>query len=287
MEKKHYRCLYPGTCKVKQSGFSRPADLERHYMRVHADANRWDSFPCDYAKCPRSNKSFTRKDHYRDHLRDFHREDIGCAKGQNKGMDKQRWEAKHKRWLEERKISHQHWRCAKCLVKNYVYQVGWECSSCRMSCEDERIKTRERLVGEKSSLEAGESEESASTSHQNCNACNGNAWIEDVNRAWVACPMHPYQDFSVFGGYPGIQDTPIGIGDKIIAPHQELSANPNTHMLPDTLDKQSGQQNETAIKDGQDRNEAAKPHRLRRKPQIPQQVWTSIRTAFRNKSNFE
>jgi len=269
MEKKHYPCQYPGTCKVT---FGRPADLERHYMRVHTDANRKDSFPCDYAKCPRSrsNASFTRKDHYRDHLRDFHKEDIGCAKGQNKGKDRRQWEAKQKRWLEERNISHQHWRCASCLVKNYFYQVGWECSSCGKTCEGERISARWRIVGEKSSLEAGKSEESASTSHQNCNvckgksnlsgswpptcqasaphqdfnayedfsasqncnACNGNAWIEDVNRAWVACPMHPYQDFSVFGGTPWIQDTPIGIGDKIIAPHQGLSANPNTHMLP-------------------------------------------------------
>jgi hypothetical protein len=322
MEKKRYPCQYPGTCKAT---FGRPADLGRHYMWVHAAANRKDSFPCDYAKCPRSrsNASFTRKDHYRDHLRDFHKEDIGCAKGQNKGKDRRQWEAKQKRWLEERNISHQHWRCACCLVKNYFYQVGWECSSCGRTCEGERISARWRIVGEKSSLEAGKSEESASTSHQNCNvckgksnlsgswpptcqasaphqdfnayedfsasqncnACNGNAWIEDVNRAWVACPMHSYQDFSVFGGTPWIQDTPIGIGDKIIAPHQDFQ--PTQTPICYRLDKQSGQQNETAIKDGQVRNEAAKPHRLHRKLQIPQQVLTSIRTAFRKKSNFE
>lgn len=167
MEERHYPCLYPGTCKSKLKPFRRPADLERHYMCVHADANRVDSLPCDYANCTRSKKPFTRRDHYRDHLRYSHKEDIGQAKGKRT----RQWEANRKRWLEERNVSYEHWRCSRCLVRNCSYQSGWKCWSCQMKCEFERIKARERLFRESSSLEAGENEESASTSHGKCNAC--------------------------------------------------------------------------------------------------------------------
>lgn len=75
-----------------------------------------------------------------------------------------------------------------------------------------------------------------------------------MDRAWMgvaARPMPPYPDFGVFGGTPWTQDTPIEIEDEIIAPNPDISASPKAQILLDTLDKQSGQQNETAIKDGQ------------------------------------
>jgi hypothetical protein len=113
---------------------------------VHADEK--DLFPCDYTKCPRSQDSFSRRDHYRDHLRDFHKEDIGCAKGEksSRDKDKQEWQKAQKAWLAERVVSNKHWRCAKCLVNNNVIQVGWDCASCKNPCEEDRIRTRQRLT---------------------------------------------------------------------------------------------------------------------------------------------
>ncbi|KAE9376597.1 hypothetical protein N431DRAFT_367711, partial [Stipitochalara longipes BDJ] len=136
-----FPCQYPG-CRAKQNPFSRSVDLQRHYTNVHAD--RRNPYICDYANCRRSIKSFRGKNHYRDHLRYFHKEDIGCARSKEM-EDKLKSKAKQEGCLEERNVSHKHWRCAKCLVKNSVDQVGWECPSCRMRCEEERIKARERL----------------------------------------------------------------------------------------------------------------------------------------------
>jgi hypothetical protein len=76
--------LYPWGCLGKQTIFSRPADLERHYKNVHAPQDEKDRFPCGYPKCKRATSTFTRKDHYRDHLRDSHKEDIVLAKDDKK-----------------------------------------------------------------------------------------------------------------------------------------------------------------------------------------------------------
>jgi hypothetical protein len=206
VEKNHYPCQYPGTCNAKPP-FRRPADLNRHYMRLHAHPDYRDSFPCDYEKCPRSKDPFTRKDFYRDHLRDFHKEYIGCAKRQNK-EDKRQWVAKQKRWLEERKVSPHYWRCTGCLVKNCIHQVGWECSPCRKPCEDGRIKARERLVGGKSDLRAGESEASTTMSHQNCNVCKGKS---NLSSSWATRPMRhtsaPYQDLNDYEDFGSSQNS--------------------------------------------------------------------------------
>ncbi|KAN0098420.1 hypothetical protein V8E51_014083, partial [Hyaloscypha variabilis] len=139
-QKGQFPCQYPGTCNSKQTVFSRPADLERHYKNVHATEK--DSFPCDYPKCPRSQDPFHRKDYYRDHLRDLHKEDIGSAKTRRSSKDKRTWQQAQKIWLSERNISLKYWRCAKCLVRNPVKQ-GWDCSSCKTPCEEERVRIRQ------------------------------------------------------------------------------------------------------------------------------------------------
>ncbi|KUJ10164.1 uncharacterized protein LY89DRAFT_787791 [Mollisia scopiformis] len=74
-----YRCVYPFDCTGKQTVFTRPADLERHYKNVHSTQGP-NQFRCDYSTCGRRSQPFTRKDHYRDHLRDYHKEDVGSAK---------------------------------------------------------------------------------------------------------------------------------------------------------------------------------------------------------------
>ncbi|KAF8847372.1 hypothetical protein BDZ45DRAFT_811630 [Acephala macrosclerotiorum] len=49
------------------------ADLERHYKHANTFAK-----PSNHSTLHKENNA--NKDHYRDHLRDYHKEDIGCAK---------------------------------------------------------------------------------------------------------------------------------------------------------------------------------------------------------------
>ena len=56
-------------------GFIRSADLERHYKVAHMKIERKPIFR-DYMKFPRHKNPFSRRDHFRVHLRDYHREDF-------------------------------------------------------------------------------------------------------------------------------------------------------------------------------------------------------------------
>jgi hypothetical protein len=171
--------------------FSRPADLERHYKNVHASSPEKVSFPCDYSKCERALIPFTRKDHYRDHLRDFHMEDIGSAKGEKK-MDRKKWLAAQKIWVAERKISAKHWRCAKCLIKHYIAYDGWECEPCKTTCEQDRINARQKLAPKTEIMEEmgtdvqyNKTSTSSITGYNGCDTCQS-GWILH-GRKWVAC----------------------------------------------------------------------------------------------------
>ncbi|KAE9366503.1 hypothetical protein N431DRAFT_284563, partial [Stipitochalara longipes BDJ] len=193
--KGQFPCMYPG-CNGKQTVFSRPADLERHYKNVHADDK--ETLPCDYLNCPRSNMQgspFTRKDHYRDHLRDYHKEDIGSPKAPkypaNNSRNNSKWHAAQKKWLAGRRIDPKNWRCGACLGKNDVAQVGWACPSCRRPCEEERIKTRGGFNKEKSDNHASETREHLTASHtdRDCKTCNGAESLDvDEYGAAIPCP---------------------------------------------------------------------------------------------------
>ncbi|KAG6076127.1 hypothetical protein E4U15_005302 [Claviceps sp. LM218 group G6] len=80
-------CLYPG-CNSKP--FKRRADLDRHYKHRHAAEDQKASFNCDYPHCNRRKNSFHRLDHFRDHLREFHKENI-----------QKRGSKVDEKWLEE------------------------------------------------------------------------------------------------------------------------------------------------------------------------------------------
>lgn len=185
IERNRFPCQYPGPCPGKQSVFGRPADLERHYKNVHADAR--DTFPCDYSKCPRHQEAFMRKDHYRDHLKDFHKEDISSAKGDKKTTNDN--------WWKERNISAKSWRCARCLVKNVVAKVGWECSKCHIPCEEERIKAREKLPLEEANKMAMDSTETkiqdgsslTYPEYASCIVCGGAVWCQNSFGDWEEC----------------------------------------------------------------------------------------------------
>ncbi|KAK4195005.1 hypothetical protein QBC40DRAFT_317603 [Triangularia verruculosa] len=132
-EKQTYPCLVPGCI---QKAFSRSADLDRHYKQVHVEEDKKVKFICDYRKCSRHESPFYRQDHFRDHLRDFHKEDL---LRRSKKEDKKWWEGRaphavFKGW----------WRCNRCLVRRVDVRVeGWTCPGCGNPCESERVRVRE------------------------------------------------------------------------------------------------------------------------------------------------
>lgn len=124
-----YPCLSPG-CHAKP--FKRYADLRRHYDQVHLDSSSRESYPCDYPKCARWSEPFGRLDHFRDHLREYHQEDI-CKRG-SQVDDK---------WLRSRKVSSRWWRCTKCLTRVDVSKASdCICPRCKIPCEDKRKRIR-------------------------------------------------------------------------------------------------------------------------------------------------
>jgi len=100
-------------CNYCDSPFRNQGDLTRHINSVHKE---FMSFQCDYPKCGRSQNPFKRKDHYRGHLRDYHKEVIGGAED------------------GERHI--QRWRCEKCLGRRG--SQSQDCSSCGKAAKAQR-----------------------------------------------------------------------------------------------------------------------------------------------------
>jgi hypothetical protein len=103
----------------------------RHYAHVHSRDQ--EEIKCDYHNCTRTTDPFTRKDHYRDHLRDFHKEDMPRPNKGRKSPNQQIWK-------DERRISSRWWRCPKCLERRSVRDYGWKC--CGFECEEGRQQAR-------------------------------------------------------------------------------------------------------------------------------------------------
>lgn len=124
--------------KCSESGcgrcFSRQADLQRHYDHVHPgpDAGR-KGHACDYPKCARQFAPFRRKDHFRDHLREFHKEDLLRRGGQEPPE-----------WFNDRNINLGVWRCGRCLRRNSLDKRGYTCHKCKVDCEPARVSHRQK-----------------------------------------------------------------------------------------------------------------------------------------------
>ncbi|CZS87883.1 uncharacterized protein RCO7_00864 [Rhynchosporium graminicola] len=151
-QKGFVQCAWPGECARGSKPFTRSADLARHMQNVHGPQEGRNKFCCSYKTCINDRhldkNAFSRKDHYRDHLRDYHNEDIGAAKGfKDAKNDKQKyaWAKAQKIWLTSRNISANHWRCARCLTKKWVSKHGWSCDECKLPCEQDRIEARMKL----------------------------------------------------------------------------------------------------------------------------------------------
>lgn len=184
IQKGLYPCQFPGCQTMKPAKpFNRPADLERHYRNVHASADQKERFECDYPKCDRASDPFTRKDHYRDHLRDYHKEDLGHAK-RAKNEDRKRWERAQEDWLAERNISPNWWRCVKCLTRARVDVDGWECNKCNGACEPERAQRRQLKREDAVTYSYDSVTYPFETS---CLTCNGAVWMDSGHGNLVAC----------------------------------------------------------------------------------------------------
>ncbi|KAL1842218.1 hypothetical protein VTJ49DRAFT_5830 [Mycothermus thermophilus] len=145
-EKAKYRCKFTGCGR----GASRQADLERHYATVHfavfgsdgPDALPTDKkkrkYVCDYKMCARHTEPFLRQDHFRDHLRFFHKEDIPRRGARDEGDE----------WWETRApcaVSKGWWRCSKCLRRVTMKKHGFTCPDCGRTCERQRQEYRVKL----------------------------------------------------------------------------------------------------------------------------------------------
>lgn len=184
-----HRCMYPGGCLGKQTTFSRPADLERHYQNFHGDEDMKKKFYCDFTKCTRHHDAFTRKDHYRDHLRDFHQEDLGTARGMNSRSkkSKEEYERIQAQWLQTRKIFPHYWRCSKCLDRITVAKSGWKCARCQTTCETDRIESRRIITPKTEAVDAMGMDMNYTTSAASyCAYCNGSSYAA-VGGQWVPC----------------------------------------------------------------------------------------------------
>jgi DNA-directed RNA polymerase subunit RPC12/RpoP len=91
------------------------------------------AFFCDHPKCLRATRSFSRLDHYRGHLRDFHKEDI----------EKSRHCKVDARWYATRRVTKSWWRCARCLRRVVVKTQGYECPECKTACSEFRQESRQ------------------------------------------------------------------------------------------------------------------------------------------------
>ncbi|RSL56953.1 hypothetical protein CEP54_008514 [Fusarium duplospermum] len=120
----NHHCLHPG-CTAKP--FRRAADLQRHYKHTHSPDSNKDAYYCDYPRCTRAQEPFRRRDHFRDHLREYHREDI-----------QKRGEVVNDEGQEDRRSASGWWRCPRCLIRVSFSQSGSECPKCKGSCEPKR-----------------------------------------------------------------------------------------------------------------------------------------------------
>ncbi|KAF3760837.1 hypothetical protein M406DRAFT_353568 [Cryphonectria parasitica EP155] len=145
--KDQYQCLNQG-CEAEP--FSRHADLVRHYRHVHAPKSQLKQYYCDYKSCRRSKTRqspsardedqvipFTRKDHYKAHLRDFHLEALPKRSAKDDPD-----------WATEKQLKRTWWRCVRCLKRNWLLEGSpkYVCN-CGTELDPEIQNERRRLFG--------------------------------------------------------------------------------------------------------------------------------------------
>ncbi|KAG4438263.1 hypothetical protein IFR05_006245 [Cadophora sp. M221] len=197
-------CCWPECTRT--DAFARPADLARHYQNVHSSSKDKNVFRCPYRPCAngrdQDGNHFTRKDHLRNHLRDYHVEDIGFYKGPKMPRTEEemtKWRTEEKKWLASRRIDAKWWTCAKCLERRWVKVDGWDCPSCRVPCATERKEARLRISKPADDMEEYDQEGTPTFSDigtpssdysqmgTRCFLCNGLEWVDSCYGEWEPC----------------------------------------------------------------------------------------------------
>lgn len=159
-------------CEVigcKATPFTRHYDLERHFKSRHSAKGFVN---CDYTKCP--HKAALRKDHCREHYREYHNEDLikrGDSNAQGFLFNKSDYMQPN--W----------WRCSRCLHRVSIKKYAFKCGKCKTDCERERVAWRMENPPKSQTARSG--------SISNCGKCE-NMWLPDDSdpseELWVSCP---------------------------------------------------------------------------------------------------
>jgi len=104
---------------------------------VHLKDEQKTKYLCDHKKCPRHTNPFFRQDHFRDHLRISHMEDL-LRRG-NPGDTE---------WWASRAILNGWWRCNRCLIRVGLEDHGFVCHRCGNQCEKERQQYRMQAMAD-------------------------------------------------------------------------------------------------------------------------------------------
>lgn len=107
---------------------------DREELLVHEESDAPENYSCDY-NCPKQGQAFNRIEHLRDHVRDFHLEDIP----RNRKIGK---ESKRIQWYNTRVVDKDWWRCKACMRRVQNSMRGWQCPNCRQPCEQDRVDHR-------------------------------------------------------------------------------------------------------------------------------------------------
>jgi Zn finger protein HypA/HybF involved in hydrogenase expression len=160
---------------------------------------------CDYPKCPHKDTSF-RKDHCREHYREYHNEDLikrGNHKpGKPSKPEKDKKSAKRNagrpQTVEEflatrRNVDLSWWRCTKCVQRVKVNSHRYTCPRCNVACEPERVAWRKKALESSKNSQVEDSPSGFSPEPtdyvMSCGQCQ-NAWLPDKDdmTLWISCP---------------------------------------------------------------------------------------------------
>jgi hypothetical protein len=194
--------------------FTRHYDLERHFITRHqADKEKKGEekgsdeplkeqsekvlMKCDYKKC--SHTALLRKDHCREHYREFHTEDLikrGQPKHSKPKSNKKKPET-NEEFLASRcqNLKLGWFRCSKCIQRVQINLNGYKCPTCNLACEPERVTCREneRKRRKNASSPANSSSDFVSAEMDyvvtSCLQCE-NTWLPDESdeSLWIPCP---------------------------------------------------------------------------------------------------
>lgn len=128
---------------------------------MHGSKENLEKWYCDYKTCVRSERyvrdaeaaaaadhspspggavsqgygAFTRKDHYKAHLREFHKEALPKRNTKD-----------DPNWMDGKTIKEDWWRCLKCLKRVWIKKSGSTCWNCKSSMDKDVKDVRQRKL---------------------------------------------------------------------------------------------------------------------------------------------